>query len=178
MAHVRSRFPRARGTIRRKTAWIPGPFGTSGVLSATGSALIATAVQITADATTLVRTRGELLIQLLSADDVGNAGGMIVGVGLCLVSENAIGVGITAISTPLTDEGWDGWFFHWAGNLRAQEMTLLGQQVAATARIPIDNKAMRKIRATDSLVGVVEVVENGVATLSVEMETRMLLKLP
>ena len=173
----RSRFQRTGGGSRRRTSWFGGPRGGTGVLSSSGSLLIATGFQIVADGITLVRTRGELLVQL---ETVGAAGdGWRVAAGLCIVSENAFGVGITAVPTPIADDSWDGWLWYWTGTLSAVSAneSEVSSSLAAQARIVIDSKAMRKVKASDVIIAVVEIVESGTITGRATIETRMLAKL-
>ena len=99
--------------------------------------------------------------------------------GICDVSENAAGIGVTAIPAPLTDVAWDGWIWHHSGaallSLTTTEEGLTG---TAVVRIPIDNKAMRKTPASNVLVGVVELgTEVGAAIVRVSANTRILDKL-
>ena len=148
------------------------------MLSVSSSALFTTGQQLLVDGLTLVRTRGELLVQLLTSDGAGGAGGFRWAAGICIVTENAAGVGVTAVPSPITDLGWDGWLWHQLGNVRVQETTLLGQQLAATVRVPIDSKAMRKMRSLDFIIAAFQVVEVGVSTIEAHLETRMLVKLP
>ena len=175
-ARGRSRFPSHAGA-RRKTSWSGAPFGLFS-LAANGAAIAPTNTQALVPGLTLVRTRGELLVILESVGAIND--GFRVAAGLCIVSENAFGVGVTAIPTPLTDIAWDGWLWYWAGSVFS-DRTAAEAELAAdnmtSVRIPIDSKAMRKFKETDVLVGVVEVVETGTATLTAHMEGRILVKL-
>ena len=170
------RFPRTGGSAR-KTSWDIGARGGSGLLTTSITGVFGDAAQATSDGLTVVRTRGELLVQLESATAVGD--GFRVAVGLCIVSQNAAGIGATAIPDPITDQAWDGWFWYWTGTLSAMIATEaeLVQTDAAVARIVIDSKAMRKIKATDTIVGAFATVESGTAGMRLTLETRTLLKL-
>ena len=100
-----------------------------------------------------------------------------VALGLCVVTENAFGVGITAVPTPLTDIGWDGWLWHWAGSVYGPSTTVTNAEGSANVRIPIDSKAMRKFKETDVMLAVLEVsAEVGAAVLTAKMVTRVLVK--
>ena len=164
---------------RRRTSWSLGPFGTSAISISNGTALFPTGAVATQDGLTIVRSRGEVLLMLSATDQLLGGWGEI-SLGLCIVSENAFAVGITAVPHPSTDIAWDGWLWYWTGALRSitTSAVLLGQDLPAQARIVVDSKAMRKIKATDVLVGVIEVgTEAGTATITAEMNTRILLKL-
>ena len=96
--------------------------------------------------------------------------------GICVVSQNAFGVGVTAVPDPIGDDAWDGWMWFWEGSLIVTDATDPELQGGGTARIPIDNKSMRKMNETDTLIGVVGVVETGTATMIAQLETRVLEK--
>ena len=131
------------------------------------------------DGLTQVRLRGEYTYFLSVVTTIGD-GFAKMAVGMCWVSENAAGVGITAIPTPLTDVAWDGWLFHrMHGNITGFSTTELLTGPIDAQRVEIDSKAMRKTRATDVLVGVVELgTETGAASLVFSGVSRILLKIP
>ncbi len=171
-----SRFRRT-GNTRRLTSWASGPLGITS-LTAAGSAIIPTGSQAVENGLTLVRTRGELLVYLTTATSVLD-GFSQVAAGICVVTENAFGIGATAVPAPFTDVGWDGWLWYWTGTLKSVSTTLVNGLGLAVARVPIDSKAMRKFKATDVQIGVVEVAaEVGTAAARFEMVTRSLVKLP
>ena len=171
-----SRFPRTAGASRRKTSWEEGPFGLITV-AADGVTIFPLGTQINADGLTLVRMRGDLLLQLNLA--TAALDGFRVGVGICMVSINAFNVGATAIPDPIADMDWDGWFFHWSGHLKSVSAVEDTGNVGVSVRIPIDNKAMRKLRATDAMVAILETDDEvGTASLTANLSTRFLIKLP
>ena len=163
---------------RRKTSWERGPRG--GVsLAVEGAIAFPIGVSSASDGLTIVRTRGELLYALTLVT-TANDGFDTVAFGVCIVSENAFAVGITAIPTPFTDASWDGWMVH---NMTAAFQPVAGDSVgelgSSANRIDIDSKAMRKFKATDVLVGVLETDgEVGAATITAKLNSRLLLKLP
>jgi len=168
-----SSFPRVRG-VRRAVSWVVGPLGLSTALTATGSSLSTTGTQAIADGLTLVRTRGNVAVDLGLVPDIIGGNFFTLSLGLCIVSENAAGIGITATPSPFTDIAWDGWLWHWTG----MAGFVNGTNAALGTNIEIDSKAMRKFKATDVLVGVMEAVETGVAgTIQVSWASRVLLKL-
>jgi len=131
------------------------------------------------DGLTLVRIRGQFTVCITATTTIGD-GFQRFGLGICIVSENAFGVGATAIPAPLTDVGWDGWMWHYlGGQLRGFSTTELGVAPMEAVRVEIDTKAMRKIKESDIVVGVIELgSEVGASTLEFAAETRMLFKLP
>jgi len=125
----------------------------------------------------LVRTRGELMLYLVTADAAGS--GFQWAFGMCMVSSTAAGIGVTAVPGPITDIGWDGWFVYEVGTLESASADVTVQPGNNTAqRIMIDSKAMRKWKETDVAFGVLQVVERGTATMRASLDSRMLVKLP
>ncbi len=172
------RFQRTNVSSRRPVAWSVGPRGILTAVSTNQVQAFGSTAVSTADNQTIVRTRGQLLLYL-SAADAARTGFHEVAFGMCVVSQNAAGVGITAIPTPLTDIGWDGWFVHWMGTVVASSSTVDGSDRAAVVRVDIDSKAMRKIHATDNIVAVMEFAsEIGVAVLEGDFDSRLLTKVP
>ena len=168
---------RLRSGAKRATAWVTGPVGLTAGLTGTGSSLFANGLQSTLDGNTIVRIRGMVTMQVSVVPNLATPNLFAYAVGMCVVSENAFGVGITAVPTPLTDIAWDGWMFHsmgiggivpGAGNPTADE----------PVAFEVDSKAMRKFKNTDVLIAVLEVSELGTAgTITAEIESRTLIKL-
>jgi len=177
MAHSRgSRFRSRSNGSRRAVTWQEGPFGQIAV-TATEAVVFPTGQAAQVDDLTLVRTRGELLAYLTVAGGAANEGFRCY-FGICIVSENAAGVGISAIPTPLSDIAWDGWLVHHTFNVR-EVGTALADSLTQQVRIPIDSKAMRKMHQTDTIVAVLQTTEIGDgATMVCDFVSRMLLKLP
>ena len=145
-------------------------------LATTGTAIFATGQQFLLDGLTMVRTRGELQLQ------VSVLPGFVVtffefAVGLCIVTENAADVGATAIPDPVVDSGWEGWIWHQFGV--AGIGPGVGAVVDRAIQYEVDSKAMRKIRSTDVIVAVLGGEETGTAgTITGFMDSRILVKLP
>ncbi len=172
-----TRFPMRSGSLKRKVTWAEGPVGQ--ILSKTSSQVVLFGVgqQATIDDLTLVRTRGSLLVQLSTASAIDES--FQWSFGMCIVNENAAGVGITAVPDPLADIAWDGWFVHEQGTLASLDATpLAAPQLGTAQRISIDSKAMRKLHATDVILGVIKLTEVGACTVSAFLDSRILLKLP
>ena len=174
MSHSRrGRFP-SRG-VARAVAWSPGPSGITSSISASGASLFGGTAVADQDDETIVRTRGRLLVQLVSADAL--SAGFEWGFGMCVVSQNAAGIGVTAVPSALTDIGWDGWFVHETGDVRATS-SMQQADDAWTQLVEIDSKAMRKLHDTDVIVASFDVLETPAAVMQVSLITRMLAKLP
>ena len=170
------RSTRAGSTARRRVSWSLGP---TGILSPASSvvSLFAGGGQATLDDLTIVRTRGELLLSLLTA--AAPQQGFQWAFGMCIVSENAFNAGVASVPAPLADGSWDGWFVHHQGSLKSGTATPAQEASDGTVnRLIIDSKAMRKLHQSDFVVGVLETVEAGTATMHAELHTRILSKLP
>ena len=181
MAHSRrSGFPSIRSP-RRQTNWGIGPDVVQGVISGTGKTGWTNGVFLTSESkATIVRIRGMLTMRLLLATSVGD--GFHGAIGLCVITDQAFAAGVTAIPGPVTDDGWDGWMWHTYFQVMGIGAQSLGQDVginsqAAFLRIPIDTKAMRKISDNQKLFGMFESTEVGVASITMDANTRVLLKL-
>ncbi len=163
---------------RRRTGWTEGPFSNVTSLTAAGAFPWSTGQIVLEDGLTLVRTRGEYTLSLDLVTNPGD-GFASAAVGICAVSENAAGIGVTAIPAPLTDIDWDGWLFHRVHGAIIGQSTSEVQSTFNSFRIEIDGKAMRKLRATDVLTGMFELgTEIGTASMHVSARSRMLFKLP
>ena len=176
MPRSHTRFPRTGA--RRKTSWVLGPNGNTGTVSGSVTTVIATGLQAVDAGLTIARIRGQLNVQLINA---GALEGFEWAFGLGIVSENAAGVGVTAVPAPLTDIGWDGWMVHQIGRcLAPTTVTNAGNPASGPLRqsIMIDSKAMRKFRETDVLVGVFQFVETVTATIVGDFNSRVLVFLP
>ena len=187
---ARSRkFPSPRVPQKRHSAWTIGPAttGPGGVqtLSVTGLTGMGVGAGINEDGLTLVRTRGELLMYLSAATPAG-ASGFHGAFGLCVVTDQAFGIGTTAIPGPATDKEWDGWFYHRFFNLfsggvidgTAATDDNQSNSAIAALRIEVDSKAMRKTKEGMTIVGIIEVTELGTAAMKVFFNSRLLFKLP
>ena len=177
MAPLR-RFPSRGMTVsqRRKTSWTVGPSGELNP-SAVGASLFGVAAEAQLEALTIVRTRGELLIYTAVAGTALE--GMQGAFGICVVSQNAAGVGVTAVPHPVTDVGWDGWLYHRTWNVFSPTGSIGDGSGAEGVRIEIDSKAMRKTKITDNVIAVIEVATlTGTYTIEAKFRSRILVKLP
>ena len=177
----RSAFP-ARGRTRsRQVAWALGPEATQEVVSSTGKTLWTSGVQLVAEVeTTIVRIRGlfSIYLTLGTSPQDGFAGAAGIGI----VNSDAFGIGTTAIPNPQTDLEWPGWIWHSFFDVRSIAGQAANEDIginsgSAVLRLPIDSKAMRKFHQFETLVGMVGVVESGVASAEFHADTRILAKL-
>ena len=128
------------------------------------------------DGLTIARIHGNITMWLEVVGSIGD-GFDEAALGICNVSENAFGVGITAIPFPIADVGWEGWMFHkQLGPIVGLSVTE-GENTGPISQVRLDfqTKSMRKTKASDVLVAVMELgTEIGVATLTLAMTSRVL----
>ena len=187
MARLRGFRPQIRSQ-RRKANWTVGPqSGADGVpiaLSASSKVLMGVGAVVLDSGITLVRTRGELMILLKTSSNA--AGGFVGAFGLCVVTDQAFAAGVGSIPGPVADDDWDGWFYHrylalGSGGAIAAAAAADEDQVnsvTAALRVEVDSKAMRKLTVGQTIVGMLELAEQGTATASIFFNSRMLVKLP
>ncbi len=102
---------------------------------------------------TLIRTRGMFTVgsDQSSGDEI-----QIGAFGICVVTEQAATVGITAVPHPSSDAAWGGWVVHQYYAARTEFLSAVGFQPNTWHRFPIDSKGMRKIDEDERLIVVVE----------------------
>ena len=178
MAHSRSRSSRTFGNApqRRLTAWDGGvPMVTTSTLISSDTAfLLGLGATPLVEGLTLIRIRGEFLISLMSAGSDGD--GYVGAVGIGMASLPAFTAGAASLPMPVTEIGDENWLWHSQINIFSPSAGL--ESPAATQRITIDSKAMRKDPVGMALYFAVELIETGVATARVSANTRFLFKLP
>ncbi len=168
MAVRRTRL--VRSATRRQTAWIGLTLGdttiTSAVKSVVGSL---NAAALALRPFTVIRTHLEIFLRSdQSAADELQSGA----VGTCIVNDDAVAVGITAIPGPVSDLGSDVWFAH---QIVFGDAVSLADRTVGGAHFTLDSKAMRKVGIGQDLV---VMLENAVATgMVVTMGGRFLVKL-
>ncbi len=166
----------ASGSNRRQTGWSVGPGSSVPVgVSASGSLILGSGVGANIQGLTLIRVRGhvELVLRLAGASE-----GFTGAIGICLVTDDAFAIGITAMPTPVTDMEDDIWLYHRFFSVHAGAVTA----TAALARISesweVDSKAMRKTPQGTTLAAVFEATEVGTSIIDVTFQSRLLDKLP
>ena len=173
-------FHRVRSQ-RRLTVWDAGVGGTgkTSVTSLTpqfmGSALVPLV-----EGLTIIRLRGELLIQLTLATAAKDGMAGAVGIGIATLA--AVTAGIGAVPTPITEQGDENWLWWQAFSVTCPQIGSAASEGLAAGgsvfRAVIDSKAMRKFPIGTSLYAAVEVgTETGAAAIDGFLDTRILLKL-
>ena len=183
-----SRFLRTSGA-RRKNSWGVGPQSNTGGAPATtitGTTVAAGGVSALAalDGLTLVRTRGSLLVQLVTASNAGD--GFHGAFGIAKANSPALTAGIASLPTPNIEDDWDGWIYHRYFELiaggaisEASGSNEPGQGAVHQAlRVEIDSKAMRKVAIEEGFYMAIDVIIVGTATMFWTANSRMLFKLP
>ena len=163
---------------RRTTIWNEGPLSTAVQSATAASTLVVNTGQTALGGVTLVRTRGHLAIWISSAGSDGD-GFTRVQAGIGIVTTDAFAAGGSSMPTPLDDPDWGGWlWFDAVGPVIGQELANLNSGPMGQVRLPIDSKAMRKVKPNETIFGSVSFqAEIGVATINMAMDTRMLIKL-
>jgi len=87
-------------------------------------------------------------------------------------------VGVTAVPDPIADMDWDGWMYHRFFDVHGAAGTFDATEPQASIQFEVDSKAMRKIPLNETLVAVLEVVEQGASTGTAWFDSRILVKLP
>jgi len=173
MAIRRARSVRGGGS-KRETEWISiAP--TLTVFTAAGGTILNTASAglLTKRPFTIIRTHLTVLMtsDQLAADEL--QGGAL---GMCLVSDQAAAIGVTAVPTPVTDQGSDLWYLHqWIMNDFAF-VTGVGFDGQAGRLVHIDSKAMRKVNGDQDILLVGELSSVISSGFSFAIAGRMLIK--
>ena len=158
--------------VRSVTEWTASGVSTAFSALAANTSVLDQSLSLT-EPTTILRTRG---IFSVVTDQVAATEEPFGAIGMCVVSDQALAVGVTAIPTPYTDAISDLWFLHQYWAAASKVATGAGFDTRAGFQYQFDSKAMRKI-STDQAIAVM--VENNDATAGCvyKLDFRMLLKL-
>ena len=158
MANIRtgrkSGFILRSGVMRRETQW-QGVQETNTILASASSAVLINSPSATLLALrpfTVVRTRGFLHV---ASDQVAASELYHGALGCCVVSDQAVAIGVTAVPTPITDRQSDLWFtYEELGGqfVFGSATSFMEQGVFRT----YDSKAMRKVDEGDQPIFVIE----------------------
>ena len=176
-------MPRRRGSFggivrgrapRRQTAWIGGVDNDTFLAGAAGNAVFVGSLNAAALALrpfTVVRVRGLFSLQ---SDQTGGLEEGKAAFGMAVVSDDAVAIGITALPSPITDQGSDLWFTFTEGNF-GWKLVTTGAGVGLT-HFEIESRAMRKVGIGEDLI---LMFENGSASFGCEFDVslRLLVKL-
>ena len=121
-----------------------------------GAATAVIAQSLTAvDPITLVRTRGKISVVTDQAGGAAVDEGSFGAIGMCVVSDQALAIGVTAVPTLITDKDSDLWLLHEYFFASVLVGTNVGFSDVSSLTM-FDSKAMRKISEDQSLIVVVE----------------------
>ena len=163
---ARKQFVRGQ---RRLTTWFQ--FVPTDVTLATGATVVFTlnAAALALRPFTVVRSHFMVMIQ---SDQGAAAEDQVGAVGLAVVSDQAVTVGVTAIPTPITEMGSNLWFVH---QLMMAKETNLVDRAQPAGIFAIDSKAMRKVEVGQDLVVVAEMSTAG-SGIIITIGGRLLIK--
>ncbi len=126
--------------------------GLCGALENIGEANQLVSIAIFAGAGTVMRTRGQVLVQFDGAAD-GNK--KCVAAGLIIGTDAQVTAGPTAFSSPISNLDAE-WLWHGFFPLMAQAATEVDAEGSKVMRLEVDSKAMRKVKQNEQMVLVVD----------------------
>ena len=165
-----SRF--VRRAPKRKTVWVGTASSASVAVASAASVIHSSFVPsaLSMLAPTIVRVRGFFSIfpSVLTADLT-----WFGAYGLCIVSDEALAIGTTAIPRPHDDDDWPGWLVHgyFGGHVEADAA---GPLLTQPTSFSVDSKAMRKVGVNESVVWMVE-AQLGAVTAVLQARVLMLM---
>ena len=169
---TRGGLVRGRLAPRRSTQWLASADELGTTTLPFGSAILDQSF-VFGEPATIIRTRGTLWI---ATDQFAATEQPLGAMGMAVVTDQAAGIGVTAVPTPITDSPSDEFFLWlpWFADVR--DMGTGTVQFNTFSRFDFDSKAMRKV--TDGTTAVV-VLENSssAAGANYAIMFRMLVKL-
>ncbi len=163
------------GRNRRETLWV-SQVTTETVLAGAPTVAILTALNAAGLALrpfTVIRDRGVIHLR---SDQAGATETYGVGYGKCVVSDQAVLIGVTAVPTPVTDKSSDLWYLFESlfGRIEVSSGAGTGVPTETGKFLQYDSKAMRKVEEGQDLISV---VENEISGCNVVVTGRTLIKL-
>ncbi len=171
----KSGFVRRNNVMRRESLWIGG-VTTQTVIAAASSAVLLLSLNAAALALrpfTVVRTRGVFYVR---SDQVSANENYGCSMGNCVVSDQAVAIGVTAVPTPEAERSSDLWYVY---------EQILGQFAFTTGTgyrdvghlMQFDSKAMRKVEDGQDIIVVLETPSTNDSGASIGYSDRTLIKL-
>ena len=160
------------GRNRRETLWI-GSTTAETTLAGAPTAVLTNALNATALALrpfTVVRVRGFMHIH---SDQAGADETYGASYGQCVVSDQAVAIGVTAVPTPVTDRSSDLWLVYESAFAHLEVVTSASAFNEGMFK-EFDSRAMRKVEEGQDLIAV---VENEIAGVIITAGARILVKL-
>ena len=171
----RSRFHSRSGVARRESLWFPIGDTTNTITSGSTAVLFngLTTTLLALRPFTIVRTRGVFnVVSDQQAVGIENYGASF---GMCVVSDQALAIGVTAVPTPETDKDSDLWFVFESqtGVIKSGGTNVESVELRSTE---FDSKAMRKIEEGQDLAFVIETMSISSGVI-IQKSGRVLIKL-
>ena len=139
---------------RREISWLDLPFTSTGFVADSAAIMLSlTAFEKARRPFTIVRTYLEILFL---SDQIAASESQLAALGICVISDQAEAIGITAVPTPLTDLASDYWLLHQVLVGDFTFVSAVGVDAQAGRRYTIDSKAMRKVSDDQDVVVVGE----------------------
>jgi len=158
MARSRSFSGPLRRGQKRATSWDTIVVATTNVASNTAVLLASADADLKAKRPfTIVRTQLELYV---TSDQTAASENQQLAVGMCVVSDQASAIGVSAIPTPDTDAGSDLWFLHQWMFSSFVFGTGVGFIEGEGRTVHVDSKAMRKVNDDEDVLVVCEASGN------------------
>ncbi len=173
MAFRSSRFGGVRRTPaqRRATEWIASTAETGTTALAASTSVLDQFFAI-AEQVTITRTRGSLWVK---SDQLAATETVVAALGMAVVTDQAAAIGVTAVPTPITDQGSDSFFLWMPFAQSIVVSSAIGFDNQGFTRYDFDSKGQRKVQQDDSIVIVLE--NNSAVGLEFLLMFRMLVKL-
>ena len=151
----KSGFVRWNGRQRRESLWIFLTEAATTMASANTAVLVLSlnAAALALRPFTIVRTRMDWFLR---SDQTAALEAYQTALGLAVVSDQAVGIGVTAIPTPFTDMGSDLWFTHEIQSSVFAFISGVGFQSDAGVNRVVDSKAMRKVEDGEDIIMALE----------------------
>ena len=172
---ARPGFRRGSGAVRsqrRLTQWFGSADISAPVSLAAGAAVLDQSLVFITEPITVIRTRGIITV---SSDISTQSESPFGALGMAVVSEEALAIGVTAMPTPISNSSSDLFFLHQYFAAPQDSGSDIGfANISQT--FAFDSKAMRKISPDENLVVTVENA-SGVHGLEFILQFRTLIKL-
>ncbi len=167
---ARSRH-RIVNVVRRGTQWV-GSATETGVTALAGSSVVLDQAFSFGEPATIIRIRGGFWVQ---TDQNATTERPIGAIGMAVVTDQALAIGVTAVPTPITDMESEQFLLWYPFFTDVRFATAAAYNHNTGAYVPLESKAMRKVDDSKSIVVVVENISS--VGLQYLMHFRMLVKL-
>ena len=164
------------GRLRRQTEWIGGTPVRS-TLAAANTAVLQTTLSagvLNLRPFTVIRTVGALSLR---SDQAAVSEDFAAMYGICVVSDQAVAIGVTAVPTPSTDNESDLWYLHRYIVGRFNFLSSVGFHPQEGIYMEFESRAARKVEEGQDVIDVVESPANVTSGCTITTFNRTLIKL-